>query len=228
MLSKKSFYNLISAVIAVAVLNIVFFSWYGATKNPASVWISYGFIHFSLISILATSSLGKKYGNVGNIAATLQLTSVLYFVSEFIAGVVFIILRQKFFQLALTVQIVLAGLYAIGVIYNLKNSDLTLEQTTRANNEKITIKLMESKLKNLLRSCKDEITKGKLEQAYELVKSSPVAISNATQMTEESMNETIREIADALIENDYEAANTYINNLVDLTNERNELLKVSL
>lgn len=74
----------------------------------------------------------------------------------------------------------------------------------------------------------DEITKGKLEQAYELVKSSPVAISNATQMTEESMNETIRKIADALIENDYEAANTYINNLVDLTNERNELLKVSL
>ena len=228
MLSKNSRYNLIAAIIAVAVLNIVFFSWFGATKNPASVWISYGFIHFSLVSILVTACLGKKYGNVGNIAATLQLTSVLYFISEFIAGVVFIILRQKFFQIALTVQIVMAGLYAIGVIYNLKNSDLTLDQTNSASSEKITVKLMESKLKSLLRTCEDEATKGKLEQAYELVKSSPVAASNSTNMTEETMNETIREIEAALKGNDYESAGVSIDNLIDLANERNDLLKVSL
>lgn len=58
-MNKKSLLYILLDLIFLAVFNTVFFV-VGGTEHPASVWIAYGFIHFSYIMVLVTPFLVRK------------------------------------------------------------------------------------------------------------------------------------------------------------------------
>ena len=59
---KKNVLWILLDLVFLIVFNVVFFV-AGGTDHPASVWISYGFIHFSYIMLLITPILIRKSVN---------------------------------------------------------------------------------------------------------------------------------------------------------------------
>lgn len=58
-MSKKSVLWIIMDLIFLVVFNTVFFV-AGGFDHPASVWVSYGFIHFSYLMVIITPFLIRK------------------------------------------------------------------------------------------------------------------------------------------------------------------------
>ena len=93
MLNKKSVLYILLDAIFLIVFNTVFFV-LGGTNHPASVWMSYGFIHFSYVMVLITPFLIRKSSSAAVFGFSLYSISATYFIVEFIAGLIFILLRK--------------------------------------------------------------------------------------------------------------------------------------
>ena len=74
------------------VFNVLFFLVVG-TENPTSVWVSYGFIHFSYLTVLFLPVISSKGEASYYLSSTLYVQSIAYFLLELVVGIVFIILR---------------------------------------------------------------------------------------------------------------------------------------
>jgi hypothetical protein len=104
--------------ISPVLFNIVFFL-LGGIEHNVSVWLSYGFIHFAYLMLLLTSKLipdGKNSAVLGN---PLYAISTVYFLVEFLIGVIFILLSLNGYKTALLLQLCLAGFYGFVLISNL-------------------------------------------------------------------------------------------------------------
>ena len=88
-MDKKRFLWIILDLVFLIVFNVVFFV-AGGTKHEASVWISYGFIHFAYIMMLITPFLVKKSTNTAVLGFPLYSISSAYFLVAFIVGLIFL------------------------------------------------------------------------------------------------------------------------------------------
>lgn len=130
MLDKKTLLHIILDAIFLIVFNAVFFT-IGGTDHPASVWISYGFIHFSYLMILITPRLIRKSSSAAVFGFSLYAVSAVYFIVEFFVGLAFILLRSDTIKIALTVQIVIAGVYGAILVSNMIANEYTADALER-------------------------------------------------------------------------------------------------
>ena len=110
-MNKKSALWIILDLVFLIVFNTVFFV-AGGFEHPASVWLSYGFIHFAYLMVIATPFLIRKSSSAAVFGFSLYSISSTYFLVEFIVGLIFVFLRQESVKAALIVQVIIAGIYA--------------------------------------------------------------------------------------------------------------------
>jgi len=89
--------------------------WLTKTEDgySVSIWITYGFMHFAYIALLITPFLVRKEKSRSIFGLSVYAISSVYFLFEFVVGVVFIILNPDDFKVALLVQLIMAALYGI-------------------------------------------------------------------------------------------------------------------
>ena len=92
-MNKKNVLWILLDLVFLVVFNVVFFVASG-TQHPASVWISYGFIHFAYIMLLVTPFLIRKSSSAAVFGFSLYSISSTYFFVAFIAGIVFILIHS--------------------------------------------------------------------------------------------------------------------------------------
>ena len=114
-MNKKNFLWVILDLIFLVIFNVVFFVISG-TEHPASVWISYGFIHLAYIMLLITPKLIRKSSSSSVFGFSLYSISSTYFLVEFIIGVIFIFAKPESYKVSLVVQIITFGIYAAMII----------------------------------------------------------------------------------------------------------------
>ena len=117
-MNKKSILFILLDLVFLAVFNTVFFV-VGGTNHPASVWVAYGFIHFSYIMVLVTPFLVRKNSNAAVFGFALYSVSATYFFIEFVVGLIFVFVKSESYKASLVVQIIIAGVYAIMLIANM-------------------------------------------------------------------------------------------------------------
>lgn len=121
-MKKRTTLCIVLMLIFIALFNAVFFLTAGF-KNPVSVWISYGFIHFASLMVPVTAILAPKLAGKGkakeSAGCLIYSSSAVYFVVEFIVGLIFVIIRSKSYKIALVIQLILAGIYAISFVLNI-------------------------------------------------------------------------------------------------------------
>ena len=111
---KRTLWILLDLVFLI-VFNVVFFV-AGGTEHSASVWISYGFIHFAYIMLLITPFLIRKSTNTAVLGFPLYSISSAYFIVVFVVGLIFIFTHPDSYKAALIVQVIIAGIYAVMLI----------------------------------------------------------------------------------------------------------------
>ena len=108
---KKTVLWVLLDLVFVIVFNVVFFVAGGVEHNP-SVWISYAFIHLAYLMVLITPLLIRNSSSSAVFGFSIYTISTTYFFIEFVVGLVFIFLNLDTVQLAIIIQVVLAGLWS--------------------------------------------------------------------------------------------------------------------
>ena len=208
------------------IFNTIFFV-AGGNEHPASVWISYAFIHFSYIMILATPLLIRKSSASAIFGFSLYSISSVYFFLEFVVGLVFIFIGSESYKTALLTQIIIAGIYAILLLANMIANEHTADNIERHEEEIIFIKESSSRVKLLLGKLSDKKLNKELEKLYDLLHSSPAKSINSVKNIEIDVTNRICELESLIRIKDNTNAIDVCEDIIALIEERNSILKSS-
>ena len=225
-MKKKSLLWVALDLVFLIVFNTVFFVAGGAT-HPASVWISYAFIHFAYLMVLVTPFLTRKSSSAAVFGFSIYTISSAYFLVEFIVGIVFIFLRQDSYKPALIVQIVLAGIYAIILISHLIANESTADSIERHEQEVAYIKEAASRVKPLIGKLSDKKADREIEKLYDLLHSSPSKSCVSAQSIEISVINKITELEFAVSSGDENKIANILSEIYSLVEERNRIVRLS-
>ena len=223
-MDKKRFLWIILDLVFLIVFNVVFFV-AGGTKHEASVWISYGFIHFAYIMMLITPLLVKKSTNTAVLGFPLYSISSAYFLVAFIVGLIFIFTHPESYKMSLIVQVIIAGIYAIMLISNMIANEHTAESVERHEMELRYVKDASAHLKSIMDSVSDKAMRKKIERLYDLLHSSPAKSHRTVRDYELTVLDLIDALENDLSRGDIPAANATISKIERNASERNRRLK---
>lgn len=224
-MNKKTVLQILLDLVFVIVFNVVFFLSAG-TEHPASVWISYGFIHFSYLMILLTPFLTRRSSSSAVFGFSIYTISSVYFFIEFIVGLVFIFLRQEEINVALIVQIIIAGIYAIMLISNLIANENTADSIEKHENEVDYIKTTASRAKALMGSSSDKKANKEIEKLYDLIRSSPTKSHSTVKNLEIQALNKVSDLEQAVDINDINLIIAISGEIADLYEQRNRKLRL--
>lgn len=225
-MNKKSILYILLDLVFLAVFNIVFFV-AGGTEHPASVWISYGFIHFSYLMILVTPFLIRKSSSQAVFGFSLYSISSTYFLVEFIVGLIFIFLRQESVKAALIVQVIIAGIYAVILIAHLLANESTADSVERREEEVSYIKTAASRVKSLMGKLDNKKANKEIEKVYDLLHSSPTKTISSAHSLELEIKNKISELEGVVAAKDNDAVITLTGELLQTIEERNRKIRLS-
>lgn len=225
-MNKKSILYILLDLVFLAVFNTVFFV-VGGTEHPASVWISYGFIHFSYLMILVTPFLIRKSSSQAVFGFSLYSVSAVYFFVEFIVGLVFIFVGSESYKASLVVQVIIAGIYAVMLISNLIANEYTADSVERHEDEVAYIKNAASRVKILMGKASDKKANKEIEKAYDILHSSPSRSVATVKLLEEEIKNKVTDLEDAVAADETAVIITIAGEIVAKTEERNRKLKMA-
>ena len=225
-MSKKGFLTIILDLIFIIVFNIVFFV-SGGFDRPLSVWIAYIFIHLAYIMVLITPLFAKKSSVSAIFNFSLYYVSTIYFVIEFIVGLIFIISVPDSYVASLVVQLILLGLYGGVLIANLLANDTTAENVARDEAEIAYIKSVSSQIKMLMAKTSDKKAQKEIEALYDLVHTSPSRSCGEAKPIEAQMQVKYYELEGAVKSDDTDTILAKTKDFVALVEERNRILSLN-
>ena len=223
-MKKKHVLWILLDLVFLIVFNVVFFV-AGGTEHPASVWLSYAFIHLAYIMLIITPFLIRKSTNKAILGFPLYSISIGYFIVEFLAGVVFCIIKLDSVKIPLIVQVIIAGIYAILLIANMIANESTAESIEKHEAELQYVKESSAELKGIMDSVDDKKLRKKIEKIYDLVHSSPAKSHDSVKDLEKNVISLIKSLGNEISNNNIKAAENIINEIEKTANERNRKLK---
>lgn len=226
-MNKKFVLHMLLDLVFLAVFNLVFFV-VGGAEHVASVWLAYGFIHFAYIMVLVTPLLARKSSSAAVFGMTLYGISAVYFIVEFIIGVILIFVASDSYKASLVVQVVVTGIYAVILLTNLIANERTAENVVKHETEVAYIKNIAADLKLLVGKASDKKANKEIEKAYDAIHSSPAKSSMTVRGIEERIGCVIVELRDAVKYDDSAQIIAIAQEIVSLTEERNRNLRLSM
>ena len=194
-------------------------------KNSASILISYCFIHFAYLMLITTPLLIRKSKSAHVFGYSLYTISAVYFLIQFIIGIIFIIISPKSTTIAFLIQLCIAGLYGIILIANLIANEHTANAEEKRQHKIAYVKDASAKLKILLENISDKEAKKQVERVYDAVYSSPVKSNQNLAIIEYNIIESINKLEDEIYAKNNENIVTLAKLLLNEINERNIRLK---
>lgn len=225
-MNKRAILWIILDLIFLAVFNTVFFAMTGL-QHPASVWISYGFIHFAYFMVIVTPFLIRKSSSAAVFGFSLYSISSTYFLIEFVTGLVFVILKSDSYKAALVVQIVIAGIYGILLISHLIANESTADSVERHEDEVAYIKTAATRVKALVGKAKDKKANKEIEKVYDLLHSSPTKSISTIRHLESSVMNQISDLEDAVQSGETDIIIAIAGEIISTMEERNRKLRLS-
>ncbi len=225
-MSKKSVLWIIMDLIFLVVFNTVFFV-AGGFDHPASVWVSYGFIHFSYLMVIITPFLIRKSSSSAVFGFSLYSVSATYFLIEFVVGLIFVLVKSDSIKAALIVQIIIAGIYGVLLISNLIANESTAESLERQEYEVAYIKNAASRVKALIGKSKDKKANKEIEKAYDLLHSSPTRSTSTVHQLESQVMNYISDLEEAVQTGNVDLTITLAGKIIETMEERNRKLRLA-
>lgn len=225
-MNKKSVLWIILDLVFLIVFNTVFFV-AGGFEHPASVWLSYGFIHFAYLMVIATPFLIRKSSSAAVFGFSLYSISSTYFLIEFAVGLIFIFLRQESVKAALIVQVIIVGIYAVILISHLLANESTADSIERREEEVSYIKTAASRVKALIGKLDNKKANKEVEKVYDLLHSSPTRTISSAHSLEMEIKNKISELEGAVAAKDNDVVITLSGELLQTIEERNRKIRLS-
>ena len=206
--------------------NVMFFT-LGGANHPASVWISYVWIHIAYFIMIATPLFTRKTQSAMIFQFTTSLFSSLYFGIEFIIGLIFIFIGADGIKAPILIQLIPFCLFLFVFLWNMLHNEHTADNEQKHTMEVSFIKTASSKAKILMDSAFDATLKNKLEQVYDLIHSSPSKSYPSVKELENSVMMMLGELGMVLEDNNVDEANKIVRKIQYTMEERNRIVALS-
>jgi hypothetical protein len=207
------------------IFNAVFFMT-GGVHHKASAWISYGFVHFAYLALLATPKLIPSGKSSAVFGFSLYSVSIAYFLTELAVGAAFMLKAPDGYEAALITQLILSGLYVVTLISNMIANEHTADTEAKRNYQIEYVKQASSELKSLLGGLADKETRANVEKAYDALCSSPVKSHPSLAQAEQQILSSLGSLRTAVSAGDKTQIVAIANQLLTAVNERNRQLKI--
>jgi hypothetical protein len=209
------------------VFNFLFFILDGYKNCNYAVWISYGFIHFAYILLLLTPFFARR-GKVEYIyrRPPFFVTST-YFLIQLCTGITFILIAPETVKVTLIVQVILAGLFLAWLLAHLIANEHTADSAEQREPELQFIKESSLKLQTVLQQITDKTIAKKVEQVYDLIRSSPTKSNINAHSLEQQIISEIEKLENIVSKNDTEQIISVADKISQLADDRNKQLKIS-
>ncbi|MBR2926808.1 MAG: hypothetical protein IKC31_04450 [Clostridia bacterium] len=228
-MKRTSMTVLISGAIFLAIFNILFFV-LGEMPHPASVWISYAFIHFSLILSLVIplfTSGNKDFARQSTVS--FGVTGI-YFAFSFVTGLIYIFSAPETSgatKASWILQVIWLALFIIAFLPILSANQHTNQEVARQNREAKFLQDAASKVKFLRDGVTDASTMQQLDLLYTTLASSPIKSNEAVQHLEIQMISQLTELETAVDKKDYERVKEVATQISRGVQERNRILSLA-
>ena len=223
---KKTVLWIILDLVFLAIFNTVFFI-AGGNDHPASVWLSFGFIHFAYLMVIATPLLVRKGSSAAVFGFSICSISSAYFLVELVTGLVFIFMRSESLKIPLVTQVILAGIYAVILLSTLLVNEHTSDAVEKREAEVSYIKTTASRVKLLLGKVSDKKADKAIERAYDMLHSSPSKSIHAVHFVETQVINKVAELEEAVLADRTADITELSNDIIRLMEERNEKLRLA-
>ena len=223
-MSKKNILWIILETVFLAVFNTVFFV-AGGAHHPVSVWLSYAFITLSYLLVCATPFLVRKSTSNAIFGLSIYAISSGYFFVEFLIGLIFIFIRGESYKAALVIQIIIAGVYAVALLWNMIANEKTADAETAKEAEVEYIKSAASKVKLLMDKLEDQKANKEIEKLYDALHASPTKPDAAVKADERNIINRINDLEFAVSEGSANEAREIASDIISMVERRNAQLK---
>ena len=223
MKKTKSLWIILNSVFLI-VFNTLFFV-LGSIEYNASSWISYVFIHFAYLMLLLTPKLIREGKSSAIFGFSLFSISAVYFMVEFVTGIVFILISPESYQAALFIQLCIAGIYVAMLVSHMIANERTASVEERKQNQIGYVKDASMKLGSIIYIISDKETKKRVEKAYDALYSSPVKSHPNLEQIEKRILLSINDLSVAVSAGNKERIVSLADSLLIAINERNSQLK---
>ena len=163
-------------VLFVILFNVIFFV-LGGSRHPASVWISYGMIHMAWLCLAATPFLFGKNEHVVS-GLSIYAISGVYFLVEFVVGLIFILVAPEHAKAALIVQLLFFGVYLAALITVLLANDHTAELTQQRSDAAADIRSLNRRARDLADRLEDETANREIRRVCDQLSALPLGRAN--------------------------------------------------
>lgn len=224
-MNKKNILWIILDLIFLVIFNVVFFV-IGGTEYPASVWISYGFMHLAYIMLLITPKLIRKSSSSSVFGFSLYSISSTYFLVEFIIGVIFIFAKFESYKGSLIVQIIIGGIYGVMLVSHMIANEYNTDSIEQHEKELQYVNECSARLKGIIDQVEDKNIKKKIEKAYDTLRSSQVKSNNAVRDYELTVIDLIDALEQNINRNDLVTASATLDKILKNADERNRRVRL--
>ena len=206
--------------------NVMFFT-LGGADYPASVWISYVWIHVAYLIMIASPLFTRKTQSVMIFKFTTSQISALYFGIEFIIGLIFIFIGADGIKAPVIIQLIPFCLFLLVFLWSMLHNEHTADNEQKHAVEISFIKTASSKAKFLMDSTSDAALKIKIEKVYDLIHSSPSRSYPSVKELENNVMMMLGELEMVLEENNVDEANKFVRKIQYTMEERNRIVALS-
>lgn len=192
-MGRKNFFWVALDSVFIIVFLVFFFTLSGS-ENSTAVWIAFVGILFSYSIMLCTPLMVRKSKASADYRRPLFVASLAYFNISFIVGLIIMIAQPEQYKATMLTYVTLLGSYAIFLLINLLSNEHTAEQDAKREEELRYVKGSATRLKLLLGNVKNTTLSKKINEAYDLISSSPAKSSPSVKAFEDSIIQEITDI----------------------------------
>lgn len=226
---KKKAFAIAGLSLFLIIFNLLFFIGSESVSDiKSSVWISYGFIHFAYLLFVFSPLTIRKSSVASDYSVATISSLLLYFILEFIVGMIFIWSAPDSIFWALSLQAIGAGIHLAYYFMHLYANEHTADAIAKHECELVFVKQNAAQLQFIMESLKggDKADFKSVEQCYDALRMSPAKSSLSVAPIEEEIKEKISLLEHAAMDKDSTAISSLAAMIVTLTKKRNIQLQM--
>jgi len=182
-------------------------------------------VHFAYLALLATPLFVKKGKSSFENSAPLAVISSAHFGFQLLAGIIFMLIRLEGYKFIVVFYIITIAIYLIAFFYVLSVNGRTEAAVERRASEIYYIRNYASKVKMMIGRYMGGRLDARLERLYDELYTSPTKSIPAVADIESDIAFKIGELERAVRAEKAEDAETIINDVLYLIEDRNRILR---
>ncbi len=186
------------AVLVFPVLFNLLFFMLGGTEHPASVWLSYAFIHVAYACLAVLPAFCRVRQGLAVLAASLYYMPLGYFLAELALGLVWILLAPEATTWPLLTQSLLFAAFFVAQLAMVMANKATTASLDRQEEESLFLRQLTEQLRSRLAGLRGSDARPQVERCYEALVNSSVQSCPEAAAAEAGLQAAVAELCAAI------------------------------